>query len=114
MKHRGKLPDSPRSCLAQVIFHGKTSSMQALGLWASLQEQCGTPAGTKAGVWLPEASLPLGSVCGMCRGASHLRGAAISERGCNRIYLVIYMGREERVSVELDNIQNRDCLSKTH
>lgn len=38
----------------------------------------------------------------------------LSVRGWNRGYLVINTGREERVGVELDNIQNHVCLSKTH
>ena len=38
----------------------------------------------------------------------------LSGRGCNRICLMINMGREERVGAELDNIRNHDCLSKIY
>lgn len=80
MERCGKLPDSSRLCPIQVLFSGKTSSVQALGLWASFQEQRHSiPAGTKAGVWLPEATLPPSSVCRVCR-ASQLHGPAIRER----------------------------------
>lgn len=79
VEHHDKLPDSSRSHPTQVLFPGQTSSVQALGLHTSLQEQFGAPAGTKAGAWLPEAGLLPDSVCRMC-SASHLPGAATCQR----------------------------------